>query len=651
MQNNNVEFLGPPPVEGVGGGGTGYGWNDTGVKPSIDFLSANDVSKHPTVDFVHVWCCPSTATVGHQEPPRPLEQISLLAARNEKESVQIALRPKLSWGGGGMAGQVQIQCSDFCSHSGHKLQVGKEVTLRRVVPMLGVPDALVPLEIPMSQIGLLPGETTAVWLSVDVPPTQPPGVYTGEIAITAVKPDADCSAVEKAECQKVEIKRELQSFLMQAEAVINKSPQELIESLHAICEGLQELIQSPPLAANCGETGKMDIDEECKTSLAVRLGVHITVWEFVLPITPSLPAVFGISETVIEDRFRLEHGSKAWYDSLDMHYKWLLQYRLSPFFCRWGENMRVLTYTCPWPADHPKADEYYGDMRLAVYAVPYAPVLSSSETAKEVVRRELEILKTKDHWKKAYFYLWDEPVGLDQYESIRHMAEEITGTAPDARVLTTYYCGPSDSSGALGSFEAFLKVPTFLRPHTQIFCTSEWVLGGREELVGEITKELQPENREEWWTYVCMGPADLHPNLHLGMRGTQHRAVMWRVWKEGGTGFLYWGVNCYEKANCPAAEIRFRQGLPPGDGVLFYPGEVFNPASTLPVASVRLERLLSGMQDFEYLQLYSSMYGRAAALSLLEKTGMYYGPERYTHEHGAIEVMRGEVYRSYRSPT
>lgn len=56
-------------------------------------------------------------------------------------------------------------------------------------------------------------------------------------------------------------------------------------------------------------------------------------------------------------------------------------------------------------------------------------------------------------------------------------------------------------------------------------------------------------------------------------------------------------------------------------------------------------------QDFEYLQLYSSMYGRAAALSLLEKTGMYYGPERYTHEHGAIEVMRGEVYRSYRSPT
>lgn len=52
-----------------------------------------------------------------------------------------------------------------------------------------------------------------------------------------------------------------------------------------------------------------------------------------------------------------------------------------------------------------------------------------------------------------------------------------------------------------------------------------------------------------------MGPSDPHPNWHLGMRGTQHRAVMWRVWKEGGTGFLYWGANCYDKATVPSAEV------------------------------------------------------------------------------------------------
>ena len=228
------------------------------------------------------------------------------------------------------------------------------------------------------------------------------------------------------------------------------------------------------------------------------------------------------------------------------------------------------------------------------------------------------------------------------------MASDIHAYAPDARILTTYYCGPSDAPLATNNFEAFLKVPAFLRPHTQIYCTSEWVIGNREDLAKDIIAEIQTENGEEWWTYVCLGPGDPHPNWHLGMRGTQHRAVMWRVWKEGGTGFLYWGANCYEKATVPSAEIKFRRGLPPGDGVLFYPGQVFS-SSQQPVASLRLERLLSGLQDIEYLKLYASRYGRDESLNLLEKTGMYLGPERYTSEHRPIDVMRGEVYRTCQS--
>lgn len=35
--------------------------------------------------------------------------------------------------------------------------VGQSLNMRRVVPILGVPDALVPLDLPVSQINLLPG--------------------------------------------------------------------------------------------------------------------------------------------------------------------------------------------------------------------------------------------------------------------------------------------------------------------------------------------------------------------------------------------------------------------------------------------------------------------------------------------------------------
>lgn len=98
-------------------------------------------------------------------------------------------------------------------------------------------------------------------------------------------------------------------------------------------------------------------------------------------------------------------------------------------------------------------------------------------------------------------------MNLEQYDMIRSMSSEIRAYAPDARVLTTYYTGepviwinnyavivtnlmlllihfwfhilfsngfllgPSGAELAANNFEAFVKVPGILRPHTQIFCT------------------------------------------------------------------------------------------------------------------------------------------------------------------------------------
>lgn len=638
-----------PPVEGVAGGGTAYGWDDTGLHNSSPLRGTIDPAKVPSADLVHVWCMPNTANVGPQDMPRTLEPITLLAARNERESIQIAIRPKVSWGGSAIAGVVQVQCTDLCSTTGDRLVVGQSLTLRRVVPVLGVPDALVPLDMPVSHLSLYPGETTSIWVSIDVPSAQPPGQYEGEFIIAATKADAESTAQCLGKVEKLQLYRELRNCLEIVEPIDGKPMDEVVERVKTATTSLRRVLLSPSFSDFFSDNGPVDMmDEDAISNLSIRLKLSLTVWDFVLPVTPSLPAVIGISDTVIEDRFGVEHGSKEWYEALDQHFKWLLQYKISPYFCRWGDSMRVLTYTSPWPADHPKSDEYLSDPRLAAYAVPYCRVVSCGDTAKDYLQREVEILRTKSHWKKAYFYLWDEPLNVEQYDSIRNMASEIHAYAPDARVLTTYYCGPSDAPLASNNFEAFLKVPEFLRPHTQIYCTSEWVLGNREDLAKDIIAELQPENGEEWWTYVCMGPSDPHPNWHLGMRGTQHRAVMWRVWKEGGTGFLYWGANCYEKATVGSAEIRFRRGLPPGDGVLFYPGEVFS-SSHNPVASLRLERLLSGLQDIEYLKLYASKFGRGESVSLLEKTGMYLGPERYTHEHMPIDVMRSEIFRTCRS--
>jgi len=47
-----------------------------------------------------------------------------------------------------------------------RLIVGKSLLLRRVVPILGVPDALVPLDLPVGQINLNPGYTPDCLISI-----------------------------------------------------------------------------------------------------------------------------------------------------------------------------------------------------------------------------------------------------------------------------------------------------------------------------------------------------------------------------------------------------------------------------------------------------------------------------------------------------
>lgn len=66
-----------PPVEGVAGGGTAYGWGESGMQDPSLLRGPIDPLKVHSSELVHVWCMPSTANVGSQDMPRTLEPVSL----------------------------------------------------------------------------------------------------------------------------------------------------------------------------------------------------------------------------------------------------------------------------------------------------------------------------------------------------------------------------------------------------------------------------------------------------------------------------------------------------------------------------------------------------------------------------------------------
>ena len=78
ITGGKTQEISVPPVEGIAGGGTSYGWVNGGLQGSSLGTSVIDPTKVHSTDILHVWSMPSTANVSQQEAPRPLEHVSCI---------------------------------------------------------------------------------------------------------------------------------------------------------------------------------------------------------------------------------------------------------------------------------------------------------------------------------------------------------------------------------------------------------------------------------------------------------------------------------------------------------------------------------------------------------------------------------------------
>lgn len=59
---------------------------------------------------------------------------------------------------------------------------------------------------------------------------------------------------------------------------------------------LRRVLLSPLFSEFFSDNGSVDMmDEDAISNLSIRVKINLTVWDFILPTTPSLPAVFGVS--------------------------------------------------------------------------------------------------------------------------------------------------------------------------------------------------------------------------------------------------------------------------------------------------------------------------------------------------------------------
>lgn len=137
------------------------------------------------------------------------------------------------------------------------------------------------------------------------------------------------------------------------------------------------------------------------------------------------------------------------------------------------------------------------------------------------------------------------------------------------------------------------------------YCPNFWVYQIEDSFA------LYERGGEKWW-YGCNGPTSPCPSYHLDDHLLSPRILSWLQYKYGYIGNLFWAVNCYDYIGAGQheyfdyySEITYK-GRVNLDGLLCYPGEIYGLDKN--VATLRMEEIRAGMEDYEILYALGSAY-------------------------------------------
>ena len=152
------------------------------------------------------------------------------------------------------------------------------------------------------------------------------------------------------------------------------------------------------------------------------------------------------------------------------------------------------------------------------------------------------------------------------------------------------------------------------------------------------------------WSYISLEPYSPYPNWRLDSPLMQARTIWWQVFQQKMDGFLYWGLNVWDRhandrvidphSDGPLLDFSICSGGTHdwlyGDGVLLYPGREG------PIGSMRLANIRDGLADHELLRMLreaSDDDGVPAELCLPVASAL----DRYTGDPQVLRRQRKEV--------
>lgn len=223
---------------------------------------------------------------------------------------------------------------------------------------------------------------------------------------------------------------------------------------------------------------------------------------------------------------------------------------------------------------------------------------------------------TTDLFKKAYFYVNDEPTG-ETYADVRNndliFTNAKTALAPK---LASY----PELQKSLLSIKNIVTAPyneslvgSDTKGGVQTWCPqfSEFNSSALRQTYAsrQVRANTQRQYGENVWWYGCITPASPFPSYHTDANLINSRLIPWMQYDYGVEGNLYWSV-CYYQKYKSGGQVVDRDVWNDansyedccGDGQLLYPGSSYG--LTKPISTLRLESIREGNEDYEYFWMF-----------------------------------------------
>ncbi|MBR0191472.1 MAG: DUF4091 domain-containing protein [Thermoguttaceae bacterium] len=362
-------------------------------------------------------------------------------------------------------------------------------------------------------------------------------------------------------------------------------------------------------------------------TVTVPLALH--VWNFDVPKQNHSESGYGFSAGYANTY----HGAKTEEDRrkvLEMYFRLLSRNRLSPYHPdemdgigfnfivdeEKPENSRCEVNFDRFDKAIEKAVNVYGFTNFNLHLPGVAGSIKGFEDGTPQFQamfssmiRQVEAHLIEKGWiQMAYVYWFDEPERKD-YEYVKKGMDRIKKYAPAIQTFLTEE--PSDdvlAESKLGKIDIWCPVtPNF-----------------NEKLADQCRAK-----GERFWWYVCCWPHAPYCTEFTDHPAVELRTWYWQTWKYGVSGTLIWITNWWTSDAAFPGEEKQNPYLDPmcyvsgyetapgtkrfwgnGDGRLCYPplscatpNRSGEPNFDEPVASMRLEMLREGCEDFEFLWL------------------------------------------------